>query len=92
MQKKRPVVSFHRAQGDMDLFAAFSFAAVKGCAGQGSARRQHYPNPKGDIAVVAGLRTGDSTFILARFLRRCIAAGLAVISALHRRDRKLRLG
>ena len=40
----------------MDLFAIFSLAAVNGCAGQGSARCKQYRNPKGDIAVIAGLR------------------------------------
>ena len=55
-QKMRPVDSFHRAHGYMDLFAVFSFAAVNGCAGQGSARRQHQRNPEDDIAVVAGFR------------------------------------
>ena len=39
----------------MDLFAIFSLAAVNGCAGQGSARCKQYRNPKGDIAVIAGL-------------------------------------
>ena len=42
----------------MDLFAVFSLAAVNGCAGQGSARCKQYPNPEGDIAVVAGYRRG----------------------------------
>ena len=42
--------------GYMDLSAVFSLAAVNGCAGQGNARYKHNRNPKGDIAVVAGLR------------------------------------
>ena len=64
--KNAPCGFIPQGAGYMDLSAVFSLAAVNGCAGQSSARKQQYRNPKGDIAVVAGLR-------------RSGIAGLAVI-------------
>ena len=52
----------------MDLSAVFSLAAVNGCAGQDSARSKHYRNPKGDIAVVAGLRRSGIAGLVAAWL------------------------